>query len=62
MASNGFVRVEECACGAVHLTIGAVTLRLEGSALEPIVTVLAQAAGARGIEARLVARRDELLS
>ena len=36
--------VERCSCGAVHLTIGAVTLRLAASAIPALAATLGDAA------------------
>lgn len=36
--------VEQCSCGSVHVTIGAVTLRLAASALPALATALTDAA------------------
>lgn len=44
IASGDFVIVEQCSCGSVHVTIGAVTLRLAASALPPLAATLAEAA------------------
>jgi hypothetical protein len=46
IASGEFVIVEQCSCGSVHVTIGAVTLRLAGSALPALATTLGDAARA----------------
>lgn len=44
LATGDFALVERCSCGAVHLTIGAVTLRLSPSAIAPLAETLATAA------------------
>ena len=36
--------VEQCSCGAVHVTIGAVTMRLSASALPSLAMTLDEAA------------------
>ena len=46
LASGDCVLVEQCSCGSVHVTIGAVTLRLAGSALPAIASTLGDAARA----------------
>jgi hypothetical protein len=51
LASSGFAVIEECSCGSIHLTIGAVTLRLPPSALQPLAAALGQAARAQGLHA-----------
>jgi hypothetical protein len=38
--------VEQCACGSVHVTIGAITLRLSSSAIAPLARTLGDAARA----------------
>jgi hypothetical protein len=38
------VFIEQCSCGSVHVTIGAVTLRLTASALPSLATTLTDAA------------------
>lgn len=50
LAAGAFAVVEQCTCGAVHVTIGAVTLRLTASAIAPIGETLAEAARALGHE------------
>lgn len=44
LAAGDFALVERCNCGAVHVTIGAVTLRLAASAIGPLAETLAAAA------------------
>lgn len=44
LAAGDFMLVEQCSCGSVHVTIGAVTLRLAAGALEPIASTIAEAA------------------
>lgn len=43
LAVGDFAVVERCSCGSVHLTIGAVTLRLAASAIAPLADTLAEA-------------------
>lgn len=43
-AKNGLGGVEQCACGAVHLTIGAVTLRITPGAVPLLAELLSDAA------------------
>jgi hypothetical protein len=50
LAAGAFSVVEQCTCGAVHVTIGAVTLRLTASAIAPIGETLVEAARALGHE------------
>jgi len=44
LAVGDFAVVEQCTCGAVHVTIGPVTLRLVASAIAQIATTLTEAA------------------
>lgn len=44
LAAGDYMLVEQCSCSAVHVTIGAVTLRLEGSALSSLAMTLQDAA------------------
>lgn len=46
IACGDYVLVEQCSCGSVHVTIGAVTLRLASSALPSLATTLGDAARA----------------
>lgn len=46
LAANDYMLVEQCTCGSVHVTIGAVTLRLAGSAIPALATTLGEAARA----------------
>jgi hypothetical protein len=48
LASGDVAVVEQCSCGAVHVTIGAITMRLPGSAIPPLGDILLEAAGALG--------------
>ena len=40
LASRGSFSVDECDCGAVHLTIGYVTLRLDPCAYREVVAMM----------------------
>jgi hypothetical protein len=44
LAAGDFATVEQCSCGSVHVTIGAVTLRLQASAITPLAAALSEAA------------------
>jgi hypothetical protein len=44
LVANGPFRVETCGCGTLHISIGAVTIRLPPSAFESLATTLMQAA------------------
>ena len=43
LAASPICTVEECDCGTVHLSVGALTLRLEPDALRELQGVLATA-------------------
>lgn len=38
------VTIDQCGCGAIHLTIGAVTLRLQPEAFATVASAVAEAA------------------
>lgn len=64
LAAGDYMLVEQCSCGSVHITIGAVTLRLASTAIPSIAATLGDAARAlvlRDAFPRAVAR-DEVLS
>jgi hypothetical protein len=44
LAAGDYMVVEQCTCGSVHVTIGAVTLRLAESALPSLAGTLTEAA------------------
>ena len=44
LAAGEYMIVEQCSCGAVHVTIGAVTLRLSAGALPSLASTLSDAA------------------
>jgi hypothetical protein len=44
LASQGTCRVERCRCGTIHLTFGALTMRLQQEAFESFVMLLNEAA------------------
>lgn len=44
LAGDDHVQVERCECGTVHLTIGALTLRLRPEALATVASVIGDAA------------------
>lgn len=50
LAVGDFAVVERCSCGAVHVTIGAVTLRLAASAIGPLAETLQEASRALILE------------
>lgn len=62
LASGDFAQIEECSCGSMHLTIGAVTLRLQPDALPALATVIGNAARTFVLDNALRTQRDELLS
>ena len=44
LAAGDFAMVELCTCGAVHVTVGAVTLRLVPAAVGELAEVIGEAA------------------
>jgi hypothetical protein len=46
LATGDYMLVEQCSCGSVHLTIGAVTLRLATSSIASLAATLDDAARA----------------
>ena len=46
IASGDYALVEQCSCGSIHLTIGAVTLRVSASALPSLAATVGDAARA----------------
>lgn len=56
VATGEYAMVEQCTCGAVHMTIGPVTLRLAASAIGPIAATLNEAADGLKLEPLLGAR------
>jgi len=63
LAIGDFAVVEQCSCGAVHVTIGAVTMRLAASAIGPLGDTIVEAAGALGREpSRAAPALPEVLS
>jgi hypothetical protein len=64
LATGDFTVVERCGCGAVHLTIGAITLRLPAPAVLALATTLQDAARALVLQDALAIprSRDELAS
>ncbi len=51
-----FAVVEQCTCGAVHVTIGAVTLRVSQHTLVPLATTINEAARALTLDRALHSR------
>ncbi|MBX3156152.1 MAG: hypothetical protein KF773_09145 [Deltaproteobacteria bacterium] len=60
LASGDITLVEQCSCGSVHVTIGAVTLRLSSAAIPSLASTLASAAAVLTTDAR--PQTEELLS
>ncbi len=59
LARGPFALIERCSCGAVHLTVGAVTLRLAPEALVELATVVGDAACELAMtDARATVRSD----
>ena len=46
LAASEYMLVEQCTCGSVHVTIGAVTLRLASAAIPGLAATLGEAARA----------------
>ena len=44
LAAGDVAVIERCSCGAVHVTIGAITLRLAACAIAPLAATLHDAA------------------
>jgi hypothetical protein len=59
LATGEFSMVERCSCGSVHVTIGAITLRLERAAIPSLAATLHQAARALVLDEAVF---DEVLS
>lgn len=53
--------VERCACGSIHLTIGAVTLRLAPDVLPMLAALLADADHSMSIERGLIEPRHDVV-
>jgi hypothetical protein len=53
---RGLGSVEQCSCGSVHVTIGAVTLRLAACALPALAELLTE--GSAALAARALAADD----
>ncbi|MGN6110987.1 MAG: hypothetical protein ACTHU0_38170 [Kofleriaceae bacterium] len=64
VAAGDYMLVEQCTCGSVHLTIGAVTLRLSSSAIPSLARTLEDAARTMVLRDAFAqrARIDEVLS
>jgi hypothetical protein len=60
LAATDFAVVEECSCGSIHLTIGAITLRLTTDALPLLASVVGDAA--RTLVLTKVCRSSQLQS
>ena len=57
LAHNAICSVEVCDCGALHLSIGAVTLRLQPDALASIAEVIGEGARELALLQNLAAHR-----
>jgi hypothetical protein len=44
LAAGELAQIEQCSCGSVHVTIGAITLRLAASAIPSLALTLGDAA------------------
>ena len=60
LAASDFMLVEQCSCGSVHVTIGAVTLRLASNAIAAIAATLGDAARSLALREVLANRADDL--
>jgi len=61
LATGEFGMVERCGCGSIHLTIGAVTLRLAPDVLPVLAGLLADADHSLSIERRSIAPRHDVV-
>jgi hypothetical protein len=61
LAAGGVALLEVCSCGSVHVTLGAITLRLHVDALPALATVIDEAAGELTLRQR-IAEREALVS
>lgn len=59
---RGLGSVEQCSCGSVHVTIGAVTLRVAACALPALAELLTEGAAALAARARKVDEAPEAWS
>jgi hypothetical protein len=64
LAANDFMQVEQCSCGSVHVTIGAVTLRLQSGAIPALAATFTDAARTMALAGALTSHgsTSELLS
>jgi hypothetical protein len=59
IASQGACRIERCTCGTVHLTFGALTLRLNQDAFESLAALLDEAVRFLRVEATSPTAEDD---
>jgi hypothetical protein len=64
LASSDHILIEQCSCGSLHVTIGAVTLRLASSAIASLAATFGDAARAMILREAFVAsaRANDVLS
>lgn len=60
LAASDFMLVEQCSCGSVHVTIGAVTLRLSQNAIPSIAQTLGDAARTIALREVLSTRGEDV--
>jgi ABC-type branched-subunit amino acid transport system permease subunit len=56
------VTLDQCSCGAIHLTIGAVTLRLQADAFAAVAAAVAEAATVLAVRRHATRTADQLPS
>jgi hypothetical protein len=57
LAASEFAAVERCQCGAVHVSVGALTMRLQPEAVIQLASVLGEGAQALALREAAIARR-----
>jgi len=62
LALGDFAVVEQCSCGSVHVTIGAVTLRLAACSIGPLASTMEEAARRLAYETSRECGLDQVLS
>lgn len=64
LATGEFTVIERCSCGSIHVTIGAITLRLASSAIRPLAAAFGEAARALALHdaTALAPSREEVVS
>lgn len=62
LVDSDAVTIDQCACGAIHLTIGAVTLRLQPDAFATVASSVAEAAAVLAVRRHAARCADQLPS